>query len=106
MWKDDNDLIMDLIDESNKNNKTAPYICPICNTINGHVFYYKHNDNKIGSGWQWCSNCKQFMHIRCIIPNWWINLQDIPIENLSGEPEFLDNNNNLIDNWINKLHNN
>ncbi len=100
MWSDERDLIMKLLDDSKEQ---FPRLCPCCGKKSGHLFFYKHNDEKYGSAWAWCSDCKEYSHSRFLIPDWWNNYIDITLDELHGCPDNLDAIHNRIDEWNNKL---
>lgn len=100
MWSDEKDDIMKLLEDSLER---FPRICPCCGKKSGHLFFYKHREDKLGSAWAWCSECLEYSHSRFLIPEWWQNMETISLEDLHGCPDNLDDMHELIDEWINTL---
>ena len=100
MWSDERDLIMKLLDDDREK---YPRVCPCCGEKTGHAFFYKHNDNRVGSAWAWCSKCQEYSHSRFLIPSWWKNAELFKLEDLHGCPDNLDDASESIDDWINSL---
>lgn len=69
------------------------------------MFYCYNNSNRRGGIWIWCSECKQYVHASVKVPEWWKNIPNIKLEDLSNEPILQENNKNLFDHWVNKLIN-
>jgi len=101
MWNDKDDRIIRLLSFT-EDNTTFPERCPICGKQSGHVYMHRH-DKKHGGVWVWCSNCYSFAHMSSIIPDWWENCEIIDEEMLSSTPEYLEQNADIIDRWINSL---
>lgn len=102
MWSDEKDEIMRLLDDSNE---LFPRKCPCCGKVSGHLYFYRHRDEKYGSAWAWCSECQEFSHSRFLIPDWWDNMKSVEIGELHGCPDNLDEIHEAIDEWINSLLN-
>lgn len=103
MWSDERDLIMDLFID---NKEEYPRKCPCCGKNSGHIFLYKNRDeDRFGSAWAWCSECKEYSHSRFEIPKWWQNLDLIEVDKLHACPDNLDVEREHIDNWVNNLQN-
>ena len=100
MWTDERDEIMKLLEDAPGE---FPRKCPCCGKKNGHVFFYRHRDEKYGSAWAWCSECQEFSHSRFEIPAWWKNMESIKLAELHGCPDNLDTIHDSIDAWINTL---
>ncbi|MBO4459236.1 MAG: hypothetical protein J5778_01105 [Clostridiales bacterium] len=100
MWSDEKDTIVKLLEDSHEK---YPRICPCCGKKTGHVFFYKHDENKYGSAWAWCSTCQEYSHSRFETPTWWRNNASFPLEILHGCPDTLDESCDEIDNWANIL---
>ena len=105
MWNDDDDRIMQISASLGNNEETFPKKCPICGCKEAHVFFFKNNESKMGSLWEWCSNCKKYSHSRFLVPDWWENMNAIDSEKLEGNPDYLDAHKNEIDDWVNELVN-
>lgn len=101
MWNDNDDRIIHLLSLT-EDNITFPWKCPICGKQSGHVYMHRHNENH-GGIWTWCSNCHNFTHLSGIIPRWWENYEYLDENKLSSTPEYLDQNAEKIDEWINAL---
>lgn len=43
------------------------------------------------------------IHASYIIPKWWKNCPNINLEDLQAEPNCLENNKDIIDEWVNNL---
>ena len=102
MWNDNNDVIMEIYDSVINEKNVLPCECPICHKKSVHVYMHRH-DERHGSIWVWCEECKSYVHMSSIIPNWWENPDFIDEEQLCSEPEYLNSKAKEIDRWINKL---
>lgn len=103
MWKDDNERILNIFNSLDKIIET-PTTCPICSKKECHIFFYRHDEKGTrGGAWVWCSHCNHFAHASFQIPAWWRNTPFLPEEILSSDPTLLEENKEMIDNWINKL---
>ena len=52
---------------------------------------FDENDNH-GSGWGWCSGCKNYSHYQYLIPDDYKNCPTIDEEELCPEPDYLEEN--------------
>ena len=107
MWKSDDtgneELLQTIIDKFENGNKLHfPEHCPVCKTKNVHLYYNRFSGHR-GGNWVWCSNCKYYAHSYQLIPEWWINCDSIPLENLCHEPTFLEQDKEDIDIHVNKI---
>ena len=100
MWSDERDQIMKLLEDSEEK---FPRVCPCCGKKTGHIFFYKHREDRYGSAWAWCSECQEFSHSRFLIPEWWKNMDTISLDELKGCPDNLDKMYDVIDEWLNTL---
>ena len=100
MWSDKSDHIMKLLEDSED---LFPRICPCCGKKAGHLFLYKHREDKAGGAWVWCSECQEFSHSRNLIPEWWKNLDTVKPTDLHACPDNLDEIHESIDEWVNIL---
>ena len=100
MWKDNDDRIIRLLNIPA--DKKFPEICPICGKQSGHIYMHRYNENH-GGIWAWCSSCHNYAHLSGIIPCWWENYEEIDENNLNSIPEYLDQNVDRLDSWINNL---
>ena len=104
MWQEDNDKILKIIDCFYDKNKLFPVNCPICAKKDGHIYLYRHNINSHSGGlWLWCSACHHSSHSRYSLPIWWNNLNTLDTSKLSSFPDYLEENKNDIDKWVNKI---
>jgi hypothetical protein len=74
--------------------------CPECNKNTVHYFWWRFGNDNRGGNWIWCSTCSIFLHHSSKIPDWWINIENIPPEQLLPEPEWLETN---LNKWEPKL---
>ncbi|MEM7595629.1 MAG: hypothetical protein AAF383_29690 [Cyanobacteria bacterium P01_A01_bin.83] len=75
-------------------------ICPICEHRKLHCYYHLNRyEEKIvdgrkyighGSLWQWCSNCRKYVHYSALVPEWWNDSLKVNVENLYHSPENID----------------
>lgn len=107
MWDDSRDEIMDIIESvENDNESQIPFMCPICNTSNAHIYMHRWENGR-GTIWTWCSNCKSCTHAsRRHLPIWWENADFIDVSELTSHPTFLELKVNLIDEHVRQLLNN
>ena len=102
MWDDSNDKIMEILDELESKECVFPVYCPVCGEKGGHLCIHRY-DGRHGGIWIWCSKCCSCSHLSGIIPDWWKNLPGIEEDKLEADPQYLDERNNVIDDWINGL---
>ena len=102
MWNDSNDKIMEIMDRLESRDSAFPVQCPICGEQAGHLYIHRF-DERHGGIWIWCSNCHAYSHMSGIIPDWWQNMSGIEEDKLEAEPQYLDENNSAIDEWVNNL---
>lgn len=100
MWSDKRDDIMKLLEDSAER---FPRICPCCGKKTGHLFFYRHHEEKAGGAWVWCSECQEYSHSLFHIPEWWRNMDTISLKDLHHCPDNLDDMHESIDEWVNKL---
>jgi len=69
-----------------------PARCPRCDTMTVHLFFHRnpYNDGKTGGGWAWCSQCRGFGHGLWKIPEWWLDMPDLPDNALLFAPIIMD----------------
>jgi hypothetical protein len=102
MWKDDNDKINEVLFKLNE--AKFPAKCPICGENDYHMYMVRFSENdKHGSSWVWCSNCKNYSHYQYLIPENWKNMQSIDLDLLEEEPSYLETQKNEIDEYINEF---
>lgn len=104
MWNDNEKLITQIEDNLFLDRKDYPVRCPVCGEKEGHLFYYDHYTslNK-GAKWIWCSSCQKCSHSYALIPVWWKNPNFIDPDKLASVPDYLEENKNSIDKWLNDL---
>lgn len=98
----DNDKITEILHTIEDGKTEYPCVCPACNSRNAHIFIYKHNE-KHGGIWTWCSNCGAFSHMSGVAPKWWNNPDFVDSAMLCGEPDYLEQMKEKIDEWINSI---
>lgn len=97
MWNS-NDNIIKLLEQSTEKENGISYICPICNEKNAHIYYHRFEEDDIaGPAWVWCGSCKNYAHVRYMVPEWWTNLPAIDEESLCSTPEYLESIKDSID---------
>ena len=101
MWND-NDRILSIFRNVEDGKSVYPCECPVCNTRNAHIYIHKHNDRHCGM-WAWCSNCGAFSHTSGTAPKWWKNPDFVDSSRLCGEPQYLDQMKESLDDWINAI---
>lgn len=103
MWKNNDDFI-ELFECSAKKETEMSYRCPACGEKTAHIFFHRFEvDDIAGPAWSWCSSCKNYAHVRYMIPQWWTNLQEIDEESLCSTPEYLETIKDNIDNHMDKV---
>lgn len=103
IWKDENDKMLDILDELDKEEITFPALCPVCEKKESHLYMHKENAENIGGLWVWCSHCKYYIHASYKIPQWWNNSLEINETKLSPNPQYLEENKQLVDTWVEQL---
>ncbi len=105
MWNNRNDKIYKLYtDFINNELKIFPAECPICSEKSAHIYLHRWPDGKDkGALWTWCSECKEYSHYTVKIPKQWENYEDILFGKLNHEPNYLEENKEIIDSYINEL---
>lgn len=105
MWHDDNDDIMKLYKllEEHEFNCPFPAVCPVCGSKSGHIYMHRYDEKHHGGSWVWCSNCHNYSHGSCKVPEWWRNLSNISILKLKHSPDYLESQAELIDSLVNNL---
>lgn len=98
----DNDKISEIFYTIEDGKTEYPCYCPVCNYQDAHIFIYKHNE-KHGGIWTWCSNCGAFSHMSGVAPKWWKNPDFVDSAHLCGDPEYLDQMKEKIDEWTNSI---
>lgn len=99
MWKDSHKLLMgfntDLKDR-------YPVLCPECGMNSLHKFFYRFDEeDENGSVWIWCSACQSYVHANSVLPEGWVNPVFIDAEQLYSVPDYLEENKEDIDLFIN-----
>lgn len=105
MWYDGDSKIADIFDCIKPPIKESfPVKCPVCGKKEGHLYFHRYEKNGIRGGrWTWCSACKCSEHASGWAPQWWDNLETISFERLASMPDYLEENKDCIDEWVNKL---
>ncbi|MBP1967572.1 hypothetical protein [Paenibacillus aceris] len=105
MWKDSADTIEAIFDcIMERKAGGVPLICPVCEKEHAHYYFHKWNEKSNSGGmWIWCSNCKSFSHSTVKVPEWWKNCNEIAIEKLNSIPDYLEENKEKVDNFVNEL---
>ena len=102
MWNDSNDKIMEIMDRIDGTDSSFPVCCPVCREKGVHLCIHRYDEHH-GGIWIWCSKCHSYSHMSGIIPDWWKNMPGIEEVRLEAEPQYLDENNSAIDDWVNGL---
>lgn len=74
--------------------------CPVCNKQELHR-YYQAVERKTcqigeqifianGACWQWCSNCRSYVHLSALVPSWWSCDLVVDESKLTAEPEAIE----------------
>ncbi len=101
MWND-NDIIPNIFLTIEDGKTEYPCDCPVCNNRDAHIYIHKHNERHCGI-WTWCSSCGAFSHMSGNAPKWWKNPDFVDSKQLCGDPEYLDQMKERIDDWINSI---
>ena len=104
MWKDEKDNMLDILDEIEKGQAKFPTVCPVCGKQEAHLYMHKESGENIGGLWVWCSSCKNYIHATYQIPQWWKNSLEIKESELSPNPQYLEENKDFLDMWVQKLY--
>ena len=100
MWKS-NDKIFELFGHCAEKERNVSYSCPVCSEKTAHIFFHRFEaDDIAGPAWGWCSSCKNYAHVRYMIPKWWTNFQKIDEESLCSTPEYLETIKDSIDKHV------
>lgn len=68
-----------------------PLTCPICRTGEFRYLYLRRRGRfGFGAAWYWCHSCKRFEHCQSSVPSWWVDVPNVPMEELFPEPDWLD----------------
>lgn len=100
MWKNDDRMMDTLKYVIYDIKKKFPMICPVCKKKSGHMYFHRYGKRNNGGIWIWCSECKCFTHAFVRIPDWWENSEYISLEKLENYPDYLENEKELIDQWV------
>ncbi len=75
--------------------------CPNCGKKDLHCYYVVKNPiDKFSSGihfiaqgakWEWCSQCRCYIHSNSWVPDWWNSEIEGDLSDLTVEPEVLEN---------------
>ncbi len=102
MWLSD-DKIMNIFNYLDYSNN-FPCVCPVCGKKEGHIFMFRPSlEKRRGGGWVWCSSCKNSAHVDMAVPDWWVNNPEIDASKLTFDPDYLEDNKKIIDQWITGL---
>ena len=104
MWKDEKDNMLDILDEIEKGQAKFPTVCPVCGKQEAHLYMHKESGENIGGLWVWCSSCKNYIHATYQIPQWWKNSLEIKESELLPNPQYLEENKDFLDMWVQKLY--
>lgn len=102
MWNDANKDILDILSYVIEK-CSLPYQCPVCRKQSAHIYMYRWKQDKKGSIWTWCSNCKASAHERMDLPDWWRNSAVLDDNLLGVHPDMLDENRKFVDAYFNML---
>lgn len=74
--------------------KTDPVslVCPNCSKHTVHYFYTRNGLENKGGSWIWCSFCLTYLHATSLIPSWWKEVENVPLDTLKPKPEWLNDN--------------
>lgn len=87
-----------------ENKQYFPVICPDCGNKEGHIYEHRYEPGKdTGGMWVWCSVCHSYGHSRARLPKWWKNPDFIEFGKLCHQPDYLEENKDYIDKWVNSL---
>lgn len=108
MWRDSDYKIDRIAGICSKNEieekQHFPVICPICGKKEGHLYAHRHKlGEDAGGRWTWCSACHNYSHVLAKLPKWWKNPDFIEFGKLQHSPDYLEENKDYIDEWINSL---
>jgi hypothetical protein len=74
--------------------------CPICSSQNLRRYFLIISPKEkviegnrfVGQGelWEWCSNCRHYVHYTALIPDWWSCDLQIDAQSLTDTPETIE----------------
>jgi hypothetical protein len=74
--------------------------CPVCGHKKLHCYYHPTRiAERISDGrkyvahgdlWQWCSNCRKYVHASAFVPEWWSSNLKINLSELRHDPEAIE----------------
>lgn len=74
--------------------------CPVCDVPALHRWYQVGPPEEIisrglryvarGGLWEWCSNCRSFLHYSALVPPWWHSDLVVNADELTAEPEAIE----------------
>ena len=101
MWHN-NDGLIQTYNRFIENKEVFPCECPECKNQSVHIYVHSHENNHCGV-WVWCSKCCAFSHMSAQTPSWWKNPVFIDENELCSEPDYLEENSDEIDEWVNSF---
>jgi hypothetical protein len=69
-----------------------PLTCPSCDVRSLKFFFAHHDVGNRGGFWMWCSACHRYSHSSCAVPIWWVQRDNIPLSELTPEPDWFEEN--------------
>lgn len=70
--------------------------CTYCGEEATHIYFHRHADHR-GGVWYWCSKCLTYGHGSAIVPEWWVNNDEIQLNKLHQDPNHLQDKVKLIE---------
>lgn len=102
MWKDSKEMLKSF--DLNMLEKNYSDICPKCGSVAKHVYFHKFDEEDNDGGvWMWCSKCYSYTHAHVVIPENWENAEFIDEDMLDDSVDYLKNNKDKIDEWVNSI---
>lgn len=104
MWQCDDRIMEVLVKDEAEIKEKFPIICPVCGKKEAHLYAHRFKEGEDRGGkWAWCSACYNCVHVSAKLPKWWKNPDLIDFNKLAAIPDYLEENKNYVDEWINSL---
>ena len=71
---------------------SKPPTCPSCGASLLKFFFVRHGVGSRGGFWVWCSECYRYLHSSCAVPVWWTSHNNVHLNDLTPQPEWLEEN--------------
>lgn len=65
-------------------------VCPSCGRAPLRLFFTRFDARPRGGYWLWCPACRRYEHGDGRVPEWWQDLPDIDLAQLTPQPEWLE----------------